>query len=195
MANNSNIFYPPVVTARSSVPSNSLGEGDSVTLTCESDSNPPATIHWRKLGRENEFLGNTASLALGPVTRDTAGTYQCTGENELGLSQPQTLMLEVEYGPVIEAVSPQAKVEAVAGEELLLRCSAQASLVPNYQWLQQLASGEVLVRGYEPTLEIESINYEHQGQFVCKASNTVAGERREVQSKPIEVAVRGKPRI
>ena len=190
-----NIFFPPLVTVHSSAPSSALAEGDLVTLTCDSDSNPPSSLAWRKLGRDTEFLGSASNLALGPVSKDTAGTYQCTAENELGLSKPQTIVLEVEYGPVIEGVSPQARVEAVAGEELLLRCSARASPPPNYQWLQQLSSGEVLVRGYESTLRIESINYDHQGEFVCKASNTVGGEKREVQSKPIEVAVRGKPRI
>ena len=95
------------------------------------------------MGHDTEFLDSTTNLSLGPVSRATVGT----AENNLGLSQPQKIVVEVEFAPVIEAVSPQARVEAVAGEELLLRCSATASPPPNYQWLQQLATGEVLVRG------------------------------------------------
>jgi hypothetical protein len=194
-----NIFFPPVVKVRSNLPTEGnrllLAEGDSVTLTCEAESNPPASLRWHRVGRTPEFQGSASSLPLGPANRGTAGSYQCTAENELGLSQPQTIVVEVEFGPVIQSVSPQARVEAIAGEELLLRCSATASPPPNYQWLQQTSSGEVRVLGYESTLRIQAISYEHQGEFVCKAANTVGGERREVQSKPIEVAVRGRPRI
>ena len=51
------------------------------------------------------------------------------------------------------------------------------------------------MRGYEPNLMIESVNYEHQGEFVCKANNIVGGEKREIQSEPIVVTVKGKPKI
>ena len=97
--------------------------------------------------------------------------------------------------PVISKVGPSVQIDAVVGERLELSCAAAGSPQPNYQWLQQLATGEVLVRGYEPSLVIESVNYDHQGEFVCKANNIVGGEKREVQSEPIDVTVRGKPRI
>ena len=97
--------------------------------------------------------------------------------------------------PVISKVGPSVQIDAVVGEKLELTCTAAGSPQPNYQWLQQLASGEVLVRGYEPNLVIESVNYEHQGEFVCKANNMVGGEKREIQSEPIDVTVKGKPKI
>ena len=96
---------------------------------------------------------------------------------------------------MISKVGPSVQIDAVVGERLELSCAAAGSPQPNYQWLQQLATGEVLVRGYEPSLVIQSVNYEHQGEFVCKANNIVGGEKREVQSEPIDVTVRGKPRI
>lgn len=96
---------------------------------------------------------------------------------------------------MISRVGPSVNIEAVIEERLVLTCSAAGSPQPNYQWLQQLPTGEVLVRGYEPSLVIESVNYEHQGEFVCKANNVVGGEKREIQSEPIDVTVRGKPKI
>ena len=96
---------------------------------------------------------------------------------------------------MISQVGPSVQINAVVEEKLLLTCSALGSPLPNYQWLQQLPTGEVLVRGYEPNLVIESVNYEHQGEFVCKANNIVGGEKREIQSEPIDVTVKGKPKI
>ena len=80
------IFFPQVVTASSSVSSTTLTEGLSVILTCQAESNPPASLSWRRLGRKVEFPGSAASLTLGPVTRAIAGVYQCNAENELGLN-------------------------------------------------------------------------------------------------------------
>ena len=96
---------------------------------------------------------------------------------------------------MISKVGPSVQIDAKVGEKLELTCAAAGSPVPNYQWLQQLPTGEVLVRGYEPNLVIESVNYEHQGEFVCKANNIVGGEKREIQSEPIDVTVKGKPKI
>ena len=57
------------------------------------------------------------------------------------------------------SVSPQARVDTIVGEELLLWCSATASPPPNYQWLQQTSSREVRVLGYEPTLQMQAISF------------------------------------
>ncbi|XDV16357.1 hypothetical protein PO909_016108, partial [Leuciscus waleckii] len=46
-----NIMYPPRSVSVSISPSGVIVEGDSVTLNCTSDSNPPAEISWFKGGR------------------------------------------------------------------------------------------------------------------------------------------------
>ena len=97
--------------------------------------------------------------------------------------------------PVISKVGPSVQIDAVVGEKITLTCVAAGSPQPNYQWLQQEPTGKVKVLGYEPNLVIENINYDHQGQFVCKASNVVGKEKREIQSQTIEVSVKGKPQI
>ena len=49
----------------------------------------------------------------------------------------------------------------------------------------------MLVRGYESDLVIPSVSYDHQGEFVCGAKNSIG----EVQSDPIRVEVRGAPTV
>ena len=77
----------------------------------------------------------------------------------------------------------------------VLSCEAEGNPEPKYQWLQKLSSQEVLVRGYEKTLIISNVSYDHQGQFVCKAFNKIRGEERSVQSEPIRVEVSGAPQV
>lgn len=92
---------------------------------------------------------------------------------------------------MILRVGPKTELESKTGDTLTLSCQAQGAPDPTYQWLQQLPSGEVLVRGYDRELVISSIGYEHQGEFVCGAKNSVG----EVQSDPVRVEVRGAPSV
>ena len=69
-------------------------EKDPATLTCIADSNPPATVLWRKEGLDGIFSPDR-EITFSPVTRHTAGLYSCTAENALGLSKPQFVELDV----------------------------------------------------------------------------------------------------
>ena len=75
---------------------NVVTEGESVTLTCDVDSNPPASVTWTKLGQRTLFISSERILNLPVVSRKDAGTYQCQGENNMGLSNPSTESLDVQ---------------------------------------------------------------------------------------------------
>ena len=90
-----NIYYPPKVRVRASRDT-LMAEGDSVTLSCDVDSNPPSSVSWRKLENTIRYVSNQASFTISSATRTTAGSYQCVAENELGLSQPETIVLDVQ---------------------------------------------------------------------------------------------------
>ena len=79
------------------------------------------------------------------------------------------------------------------GQEARLSCSAEGFPPPRYKWLQKLPNGEVLVRGYESELVLESVSYEHQGEFVCQVTNSV--REKPVQSETVRVKVEGKPQL
>lgn len=90
-----NIFYPPRVSVRASRDTQ-LAEGEAVTLTCDVDSNPPASLSWRKLEKTTRLLGSQPALTVANASPSSAGSYQCTAENELGRSQPETIVLDVQ---------------------------------------------------------------------------------------------------
>ena len=77
----------------------------------------------------------------------------------------------------------------------VLTCEAEGNPPPRYQWLQQLPTHEVLIRGYEKQLVIRNATYDYQGEFVCKATNTINNEERSVQSDGIFVEVSGAPQV
>ncbi|XP_062396226.1 B-cell receptor CD22-like [Sardina pilchardus] len=81
------IRYAPRNTSASLSPSGDLHEGDSVTLTCSSDANPPVhTYTWyRKTGDETvlQDTGRMLSFSLNLVT-DVDELYHCEAQNEVG---------------------------------------------------------------------------------------------------------------
>ena len=85
---------PPTVKVETSALEHLEDEKDSVTLRCKVDSNPVGAILWRKDGLEGIFSPEQ-EIVFSPVTRHTAGLYSCTAENQLGMSKPDFVELDV----------------------------------------------------------------------------------------------------
>ncbi len=67
-------------------------EGDSVTLSCSSDSNPPAKISWFKGGM---FVGSARIYSISKIRSDHSGEYKCKSRNEYGEKFSDTVTLIV----------------------------------------------------------------------------------------------------
>ena len=92
------IFYPPTVSLSPPVEASALVEGADLSVSCLADSNPPARIAWRRVEPttgDTVLVGHSPELVLDPVARADAGTYQCTAENEIGLSKPENVPIVV----------------------------------------------------------------------------------------------------
>ncbi len=92
-------------------------------------------------------------------------------------------------------MGPSKVVVAKIWNRTILTCEAEGNPAPRYQWLQKRRNEEVSIRGNEKTLIIPNVTYDHQGEFVCKAANTINGEERSVQSEPIVLEVNGAPQV
>ena len=88
------------------------------------------------------------------------------------------------------SVGPTKVIAAKMYNRTSLTCEAEGNPPPKYKWLQHLPSEEVLIRGYEKTLSIDNVTYDHQGEFVCEAVNEISGQQRTIQSEGIKVEVR-----
>ncbi len=73
-------------------PSGEIVEGDSVTLSCSSDSNPPAEISWFKGGM---IVGSERIYGISKISSDHSGEYKCKSINKYGEKDSDTVTLNV----------------------------------------------------------------------------------------------------
>ncbi len=67
-------------------------EGDSVTLICSSDSNPPAEISWIK---GEMFVGSGRIYSISKIRSDHSGEYKCKSRNKHGEKYSAAVTLNV----------------------------------------------------------------------------------------------------
>uniref|UniRef100_A0A671NKX1 Ig-like domain-containing protein n=1 Tax=Sinocyclocheilus anshuiensis TaxID=1608454 RepID=A0A671NKX1_9TELE len=78
-----NVMYPPRSVSVSISPSGQIKEGDSVTLSCSSDSNPPAEISWFK-ENQSSAVGSGRIYSISKISSDHSGKYKCKSRNKHG---------------------------------------------------------------------------------------------------------------
>jgi len=96
--------------------------------------------------------------------------------------------------PKILRVGPERVVTAALHNRTVLVCQAEGNPAPTYQWLQRSSTSveTVYVRGTDHMLVIHNVTYDYQGEYLCKASNTIKSIQRVTESRPIELSVVGK---
>ena len=168
----------------------------SLSLSCISESNPPAQVMWSRRGPGVDSTPQyTEVLEFNPVTRRQAGAYLCSAENSVGRSSIEETMVDVLYAPTILATEPRVERSVMVHNRTVLTCRAEGNPPPKYQWLQRLPQDQVLKRGYEADLVIGDAGYSDQGEYTCRAINMVGGERRETSSDVIRIQVSGVPQV
>uniref|UniRef100_A0AAY5F1V7 Ig-like domain-containing protein n=1 Tax=Electrophorus electricus TaxID=8005 RepID=A0AAY5F1V7_ELEEL len=80
---NENLLSPPRV------------EGDSVTLTCSSEANPPVlTYSWFKAAADT-LLATGQNYSISSISSQHSGLYYCNAHNQLGQHNSTTTLLDV----------------------------------------------------------------------------------------------------
>ena len=81
--------------------SGNIVEGDSVTLTCSSDANPPATTYtWFKMKRAEIFRmeGSGWRNQITNISSEFSGHYHCEAKNDIGASNSSAVLVDVHCG-------------------------------------------------------------------------------------------------
>ncbi|XP_059160042.1 hemicentin-1-like [Physella acuta] len=128
--------------------------GETVTLTCNFASNPPAEVTWYKKasdGKGKDLIGTGSSVTLQSVTPEQAGDYVCVGDNGqtpkgqgktvLVVKMPETTTSAitttfVPHGPASPRVYSQSRVGQIRGHPVTLRCTAVGDPRPSIRWFR-----------------------------------------------------------
>ena len=113
----------------------------------------------------------------------------------MGRSNTEQTIVDVLYGPTIMSTEPRVQRSVTVHNRTVLRCHAEGNPEPKFQWLQRLPQEQVVKRGNESELVIEDAGYSDQGEYTCRAINTVGGERREATSEVVRLQVSGVPQV
>ncbi|XP_056312052.1 B-cell receptor CD22 [Danio aesculapii] len=93
-----NIRYPPKSVSVSVSGSAVIVSGDSVTLSCSSDSNPPAVnFSWFK-ENQSSAVGSGQSFSISSFNSSHSGRYYCEAENKYGSQRSASVSLTATDG-------------------------------------------------------------------------------------------------
>ncbi|XP_016367281.1 junctional adhesion molecule A-like [Sinocyclocheilus rhinocerous] len=173
---NVSLTYPPKSVSVSISPSGEIVEGDSVTLSCSSDSNPPAEISWFK---GETFVGSGRIYSISKISSDHSGEYKCKSRNKHGETYSDTMTLNVMYPPRNVSVSINGSGE-VEGNSVTLICSSDSNPPAEISWFKENQSSAVGSG--------QSFSALQSGHFYCEAHNQHGSQR----SDAVTVTVKGR---
>ncbi|XP_056625096.1 B-cell receptor CD22-like [Triplophysa dalaica] len=93
-----NVIYPPDKPVISISSSGVIVEGDSVNLTCSSESNPPVHIYsWFK-ENQTSSVGSGQTFSISNFNSSLSGWFYCVAQNEVGSQRSDDVSLTVKGG-------------------------------------------------------------------------------------------------
>ncbi|XP_039503171.1 B-cell receptor CD22-like isoform X3 [Pimephales promelas] len=180
-----NVMYPPRSVSVSISPSGVIVEGDSVTLKCISDSNPPAGIRWFKGGM---IVGSGRIFSISKIRSDDSGEYKCKSFNEHGEKYSDTVTLNVMYPPRNVSVSIIQSGQIWAGDSVTLKCISDSNPpAVNFSWFKENESSAVGSG--------QSFSALQSGRFYCQAHNQHGSQRSDAVTVTVKGGFSGMPYI
>ncbi|XDV16240.1 hypothetical protein PO909_016040 [Leuciscus waleckii] len=159
-----NVMHPPRNVSVLINGSGVIVEGDSVTMNCISDSNPPAEISWFKGGT---IVGSGRIYSISKISSDDSGEYKCKSINEHGEKYSDNVTLNVMYPPRSVSVLINGSGVIVEGDSVTLNCISDSNPPAlNFSWFK----GGTIV-GSGRISSISKISSDDSGEYKCKSIN------------------------
>ncbi|XP_051974006.1 neurotrimin-like isoform X3 [Xyrauchen texanus] len=152
-----------------------LNEGSNVTLMCLASGRPEPAIVWRMISPSDDGLSSdTEVLEIPFITRQRAGTYECTAANDIAVDT-QTVELTVNYPP---SVSEGSDVGVTLGQRGVLECEVDAVPEADFEWYRddrRIFSSfdgiEIENAGALSKLTFFNVSETDYGNYTCVAIN------------------------
>ncbi|XP_046696576.1 sialoadhesin-like isoform X1 [Silurus meridionalis] len=155
--------YSPTNTKAVVISSGDTVEGDSVTMSCSSDANPPVLIYtWFKREDPDILLTSNQKFNISNLSKQHSGFYYCTAYNQLGRHNATPVHLDVLYAPRNTSLS------VASGDLPTLSCSSDSNPISSYTWYGKTQGGVTLTgNGAKLTLSSQSL----YKLYYCTAEN------------------------
>ncbi|KAI1236642.1 Vascular cell adhesion protein 1, partial [Lamprotornis superbus] len=168
-----NANFGPQNTVITASPGNSLMEGDSLNLTCVTQSNPPAKIVWSKyLAEESiQHLIKNNVLSIPLVHFNDSGRYICEVINLVtNKTEKATVDIIIQGAPVITKLSIEPSTTVQEGENVSIQCSAESNPPPRI--ILRRKSDNADMRPYSArSILLPSVMFQNGGDYECLAEN------------------------
>nr|XP_020516223.1 carcinoembryonic antigen-related cell adhesion molecule 1-like isoform X1 [Labrus bergylta] len=146
--------------------------GDTFTLTCEAESEPPANFTWLLNGTE---ILNSPEYTKKNSEASDSGNYTCQAKNNItGRSSSS-----VHGVTVIERISnlsiTQSPEEPIEGNSVNLTCDAAGSVFTR-KWMKDgsdLTQADIILYDNNRVLSFQRLNKTDRGEYSCNISNPI----------------------
>ncbi|NXH34183.1 VCAM1 protein, partial [Myiagra hebetior] len=177
-----NANFGPQNTMITASPGNSPMEGDSLNLTCVTQSNPPPQTVWSKyLAEESiQHLIKNNVLSIPHVHFNDSGLYICEVINPVtNKTEKATVDIIIQGAPVITKLSVEPSTTVQEGENVSIQCSAESSPPPKIILRRKSDKADMGRYGARSIL-LPSVTFQNGGDYECVAENKFGNSRSEI---------------
>ncbi|NWS47396.1 VCAM1 protein, partial [Probosciger aterrimus] len=157
-------------------------EGDTLNLTCVTESNPPAQIVWRKhLADESiQLLTKNNVLSVPDAHFSDSGLYICEVTNLVtNKTEKATVDIFIQGAPDIAELSIEPSTTVREGENVSIRCSAEGN--PSPRIILRRKSDDADMGPYsEGRILLPSVTFLNGGDYECIAENKFGKSRSDI---------------
>ncbi|XP_030062928.1 vascular cell adhesion protein 1 [Microcaecilia unicolor] len=181
-----NVNYAPQNATIMVTPSSTVREGESLTLSCTAQGNPPARITWTKQSADKilQVLEGNDSITIPSAEFSDSGLYVCEARNAAGSTTVQT-EVSVQGEPKIPhlAIFPSTTVKE--GDNITIQCFAEGNPAAKITLRKKSEEGETVLQGARGTVHIPDVQPRDAGVYECEAENTF-GTKKTSESLLVE---------
>ncbi|KFQ53340.1 Vascular cell adhesion protein 1, partial [Pelecanus crispus] len=179
-----NTNFGPQNTVITASPGNSPMVGDSLKLTCVTESNPPPQIVWRKhLADESiQHLVEKNVLSIPRARFADSGLYICEVINLVtNETEKATVDIVIQDGPKNTMISVIPAAAVKEGETVMMNCTSSGNPAPVISWKKKNATGESEKIFQDAILTLQNIQSQDLGLYECEAYNQFGKEEKAVE--------------
>jgi len=193
------IAVPPDILVNQSSSDQVASEGDNVSLICAATGYPDPKITWRRednqLINAREALVEGSTLNLADVTRQQMGAYLCIASNGVRPSVSKRILLQVEFGPELMVVGPEAQMVQRIGAPMQLHCQCRSFPLALTYWTHQTTRSsssekdgstayythsDVMGLTTDMYLNVELMESQDQGNYTCHCTNQLGSDNETI---------------